>query len=237
VNYLEIVNYLMDELDYDQIQPNQTNDAVSSSTDSKTRQVRNAVNRALRHIWAKLGHLNEDAEAVGTITTVPNQENYSFPANIAVIQQVSVGTDPPLRLLPWHEYERKYRGSANYIFSYTGYPIVGTIYQKQLWFYPKPDNIFTVNVRGRTLLTVLSVDDDVPSLPVDGHHAIMEIALYFLYNYEQNPATAGQAETAKEAFEQLRNLIGAHEGIPPSMVSEDQIEEQDSLRRYYLLFN
>lgn len=240
MQYLELVQYLIDELDYDQsLVAGAPGSILASSTDSKVRQIRNAVNRAYRHLWVELGPLNEAAETVVTFNTVAGQENYAIPTylpQIEILQQLCIGSDPPLRMIPWHEYERKYRGSANYIFSFTGYPVVGSIYQRNLWFYPKPDNVFTVTVRGRGFLTPLSLDTDVPVLPADGHHALMELALYFLYLYEGNPATNGQKEIAMQTVNQLKQLNRAHEDIPPGMVSENEIAEQDSLRRYYLLY-
>jgi hypothetical protein len=139
------------------------------------------VNKAYAWVWLKLFPQNQDAEAETTVNTVAGQNWVTAP--YGNITQVKTDANRILNLLPWHEFELNYRRNTLQELQ-TGFPGACAVYMRRLYFYPAPDNVYPVTVRGNASLTALALDADVPDLPEEWHDLIVSRAVYeeALYN-------------------------------------------------------
>ena len=104
MNFLQLCQYVADNSD--QTRPVTVYNANLSNLSRGVRRIRNHVNRAYTLIKHALGMKNEYVETTSSISTIGGTESYDFPTGILTIQQLSVSNDPPLRILPWTEFER-----------------------------------------------------------------------------------------------------------------------------------
>lgn len=241
MNFLEIANYCIDQLDGDRVST--VYNANLSNLDQETRRLRQNINKAYTMVKLALGIKNENAETTFTITTVVGQEEYSIPSGILRVQQLQFANDPPIRIYPWPEFER-YKADT-LVITDTGSPYLASFYNKKVYLYPVPDSAYTLYGRGIETLTVLDQDADEPDLPAEFHQCIADFALYFEMLYENNPqagilivqengsmnAQGGQAAHALMMFRMIRNNSKMHQEEPPRMIAASEMRQIDRVRR------
>ncbi len=241
MNFLQIAQFVSDQQDGERLSTVYNPDQGMLS--QTVRRLRDNVNRAYNLVKLALGWRNENAETTFTITTAANTESYNIPSGVLTVSQLKIGTDPPVRMLPWPEYEI-YK-SDTYLILVTGYPDVAAIYGRKVYFYPVPDTAYTVDCRGYETLTRLNLDEDEPDLPADFHQVIAEIALYYEMVYENNPGAGllvtdaagnlqgqgGQAANAVLMFNTIKKNFRAHFIEAPRMRSPLEQRRLNSLRR------
>jgi hypothetical protein len=127
--------------------------------------------------------------------------------------------EPPLRIVPWTEFEMLYTPSTVIT---TGYPGVCAIYQRKIWFYPTPNAGYTADVWGLAGHTDMSADADTP--PIDGelHDAVFHFALATAMVFENNPRADIQIQEAERWLRIAMARNRRHNQLPPRMMSEDE---------------
>jgi len=239
--FLEIAQNMSDRLDRDR--PSTIYNANLSLLSQTVRRYREHINTAYTMVLLALGRTNEYRQSSTTLALVANTESYNLAAGILSIDQVQVGTDPPMDIIPWPEYETYKRQFMTV--TDTGYPTVCSIYQRKLWFYPIPDQALTANLRIQENMTALDLDADTPDLPADFHRAIQEIAIYLemVYKGSDNAgillvaengsfqAQGGQAATAVNLFNLARRNSGDHFQVAPRMINRYEPQNKNALRR------
>ena len=241
MNFLEIANYISDQQDGDRLST--VYNADLGTLDQSVRRVRDNINRAYTLIKLALGTRNENAETSFTLTTTAGVEYVAIPAGVLTVLQLQYDNDPPMRLIPWTEYER-YKADT-LVITDEGSPDVASIYQRRVYFYPAPDGVYTINGRGLETLTRLSADADEPDLPAEFHQAIADLALHFEMAYEGNPAAGilltqengslqaqgGQAAVAVTLFNAAKRNFRSHGTEPPRMIGTQEMSKMNHLRR------
>lgn len=237
MEFLEICQNISDQLDGDDI------GTVVGDVSQSVRRLRENVNRGYNTIWLALGKQNESRETSTSFSTSANTESYNIPSGILSVDQLKYGTDLPIKIIPWPEYER-YKADL-WAETFTGYPDVASIYQRKIWLYPTPDEAFTIQVRGQQSFAEMVNDDDSPDLESDFHRVIQEMALYFEMDYEGNPragtlivsesgglsAQGGQAAVAVNMFKLVRQNQRAHYEEPARRIGPDEMRRYSQNRR------
>lgn len=239
--FLEIANSLVDRIDGDRFS---TIYSVNLSSLSQTqRRYREHINLAYHTVAMHLGYKNEYRETQDSITLLANTEAYDIPAAMRGVYQVKVDTDPPLPIIPWPDFEQ-YK-SETVLITTTGTPNVCAIYQRKIYFYPLPEQGYTVTLYGSEGFTELNLDNDEPDLAPEFIPALKQFALYYEMDYEGNPragalltsengglqAQGGQAAVALHALNLAKREAKRHFTQPPRMRSYLEIAEQDTYRR------
>jgi len=218
-----------------------------STLPQQKRRLKRHINKAMNVVKLALGIKNESAEFETTLTTVPNQESYPFPTGMLTIEQVKFSNDFPLAIIPWDDYERF---KSDYILQYipiNSNPYNCTIYQRQIWFFPLPNQAYTFAIRGLATLVELALDTDEPPFPEEFHRVIKEFALYYEMKYENNPnagdlvvgmggnmqGQGGQAAEAVLMFELVKKTFRQHFAQGPRIKSIHELQYHDFWRRYY----
>lgn len=239
--FLEIANNIADRMDETRFS---TIYAADLSNLSQTvRRYREEINLAYNMVLLGLNRSNESRQTSTTLALVAGTESYSIPAAVLNLDQVQIGTDPPMDIIPWVDYEVYKRQSL--LVTDTGYPQVCSIYQRKIWFYPTPDQAVTANLRGQEPMTNLDANTDTPDLPADYHRVIQELALCLEMQYEGNPdagaisvaengnliGQGGQAAIAINLFNLVRRNSGDHFQEAPRMRSRYESQNKNALRR------
>lgn len=239
--FLEIAQNLADRLDASR--PSTIYNADIGALSQTVRRWREHINLAYNMVKLALNRADEYRETTTTLSLVDGTESYNIPSGILNIDQVQIGTDPPLDIVPWPEFEIYKRQFLTVTDS--GYPTVCAIYQRKLWFYPIPDSALPANIRGQENMTNLNLDADTPDLPADFHRVIQEIAICFEMLYEGNPGAGslsvaengtlvgqgGQASIAVNMFNLVRRNSGNHQQQAPRMMSRFEAQNKNALRR------
>ncbi len=238
--FLQIAQNMSDRLDRDR--PSTIYNADLANLSQTIRRYREHINTAYNMVKLALNRGDENRQTSTTLALVSGTESYAIPAAILNIDQVQVGTDPPMDIIPWPDYETYKRQFL--LVTDTGYPTVCAIYQRKLWFYPTPDQNLTANLRGQEALTALDADADQPDLAADYHRVIQELAIYLemVYKGSDNAgilavsgsgmtAQGGQAATAVNLFNLVRNNSGDHFQQAPRMMSRYESQNKNALRR------
>lgn len=237
MEFLSLCQNVADQLDGDTLV------TVEGSVSQSVRRLRENVNRAYNTIWLALGKQNESRESTTTFSTVANTEAYNIPATILSVDQLKVGTDQPIKLVPWTEYER-YKSDV-WSETYLGYPEIASFYGRQIYLYPVPSAVHVVSVRGQQAYADMAEDDDEPDLHADFHRVIQELALYFEMDYEGNPragalivsesgglsAQGGQAAVAVNMFKMVRQNQRAHFEQAPRRIGPHEMKRISANRR------
>lgn len=224
LTFLQMAEIMADEMDF--TRPS----TLQGSIDAEYRKMKTNINRAYNYVLLKLNKKNENAETQGTITTVAGTESYSFPSGMNKIDMIVGASDTtPLRIIPFDEYLR-YQADTLAI-TQNGSPDVASINQRKVWFYPVPDQAYTMTVYGREGMTDLSADADTPDLPADYHRVIVEWALYFQMNYEGNPQAGAQAQIAQEMMEAVRANMKDHGTELPRIKGAHELRRLSYYRR------
>ena len=209
------------------------------------RRYRTHINLAYNFVWNAMNKDNEYREASGTISLVAGTESYNFPSGFLNIDQIQMGSDPPMEILPWSEYEQMKRNYGLIVDS--GNPSRCSIWNRKIWFYPTPDATGTVNVRGQQSFTEMNLNADEPDLAADFHPVILELAIYLEMKYEANPAagelvtkesgglvgSGGQAALAVALLNNAKRNSKDHATRPARMISHREADSMQSIRRLY----
>ena len=240
--FLQIAQNLSDRLDGNTYLTTIYN-ADLSTLSQTVRRWREHINLAYNTTLLALNRKNEYRQVSTTLALISGTESYDIPATVLNLDQVQIGTDPPLDIINWRDYETYKRQFL--VVTDTGYPQTCSIYQRKLWFYPTPDQNLTANLRAQEPLTNLNLDADVPDLPADYHRVIQELAIYYEMAYEGNPAAGallttengslqaqgGQAALALNLFNLVRRNSGDHIQDNPRMRSRYETRDKNALRR------
>jgi hypothetical protein len=223
MNFLTICQNVADQLDGGTIA------TVEGTLTRKVRRLKENVNRAYNTVWLALAKSNESREYNTTFTTTANTEAYDIPASLLSVDQLKIGSDLPLRIVPWPEYER-YKADT-FAVTLTGDPIVASIYNRDIYLWPVPDASTTVNVRGQRGFTEMDEDADEPMLEDDFHRVIQELALYFEMDYEGNPRATSQYAIADNMLKLVRNNQRAHYEEAPRRIGPQELRRMNIERR------
>jgi len=223
MNFLTICQNVADALDGGTIA------TIEGTLGRKARRLKENVNRAYNTVWLALGKQNESREYTTTFTTAANTETYNIPASLLSVDEIKMGSDLPLRIVPWPEYSR-YKADT-FAVTLTGDPIVASIYERNIYLWPVPDASSTVNVRGQRAFADMDEDDDTPMLEDDFHRVIQEYALYYEMEYEGNPRAGAQASIAQNMLQLVRNNQRAHYEEPPRRIGPQELRRMNIERR------
>ena len=190
------------------------------------------VNNAYNFVWLALHPKNEDAESSATVATVPNQDYVNIP--FPQVNMVANGNNAPYRILPWLEFEVNFKrnGTINETPVLYGEPNVCSIYQKRLYLYPTPDSAYSLTVRGNLDFVELSADGDTPLLQDQFHLVIQMFAIAEALKYQGDPLFQQSQADAQAMLAVVRKNMRGHQGMPPSIMTEDEYELAN-YRRYY----
>lgn len=241
MNFLQIGQNVADR--FDRSRPSTIYNADLSLLSQPIRRYREHINLAYNMVLLALGRANEYRQTSTTLALVAGTESYNIPAGVLNLDQVQIGTDPPMDIIPWPEYEIYKRQFLTV--TDTGYPSVCSIYQRKLWFYPTPDSALTANLRAQETMTSLDADADTPDLPADFHRVIQELAIYLEMHYKGDrnagmllvaengtlQAQGGQAAIAVNLFNLVRRNSGDHQQVAPRMMSRHEAQNKNALRR------
>lgn len=223
MNLLQMAGEIADQLDID---PPST---MEGDLDQEYRRIKSDINLAYNTIKLDLGFKDESAETVTTLTTVAGQESYNFPSGLTAIHQLQTNIDPPLRIVPWTEFER-YK-SDSLIIEYHSFPDVAAIYGRKIYFYPIPDTAYTFNVRGKKAFAELVNDDDEPDLPDEMHRVIRELALFYSMDYENNPRAQSQHARAMQMLQLAKLNLRQHFEEPARIIRDAELRQINRIRR------
>lgn len=194
-----------------------------TTTDAQLKRVKVAVNQAYRMLWNEFNRRNEYSEGEATITTAVNQEAYDIPATLESVDWMAYGNNPPMRILPFREFEANYRRTDYLITANVlGWPDVAAIWDRKIYINPIPDQEYILNVRGRLKFAELVNPTDEPLFPNVLCDPIQEIAITRLQFYEGNPGADGQAQFANECKRLAKAAFRAHTGFAPRMMHEQE---------------
>jgi hypothetical protein len=239
--FLEFAQNIADRLDEDY--PSTIYASDMSSLSQTIRRYRRNINLAYHLVWSNVNRKNEYREAESTITLVVDTESYNIPTGITSVSQVKIGTDPPLPISTWEDFER-YKSEATVITT-TGTPNTCAIWKRKIWFYPIPDEGATAYIRGTEGFTKMDLDTDTPDLAEELHPAIEQFGIFYEMVYEGNPqagmlataengllqAQGGQAAIALNTLNMAKKTIKQHYTQAPRMLAAQELAEQDVYRR------
>lgn len=223
MNLLEMAGEIADQIDLD---PPQT---MEGDIDQEYRRIKSDINLAYNTVKLELGYKDESAEHVTTLTTVAGQEAYSFPTSLTAIHQLQTNLDPPLRIVPWTEFERYKAGEL--LVDYQSFPDCCAIYGRKIYFYPVPDTAYTFNVRGKKAFAELNEDDESPDLPEEMHRVVRELALYYTMDYENNPRAQSQQARALEMVRLAKLNFRQHFEEPARIIPNAELRQFNRVRR------
>lgn len=225
--FLQIAQNLADRVDG--TYPSTIYNADLTNLTQTVRRWRNFINKAYKHTWLKMHRDNEYRETETTATTVSGQEYVSIPAGITNIDQVKFNSEPPIDLIAWPRFERLKEDV--YFETVNGSPTAASIYQRRLYFYPTPDDAYTVYIRGQEGFTALDEDTDEPDLAGDFHDVIEEFAVGFEMKFEGNPEYRDQLAMAEEMLTNVKNNSRSHAIQSPRVMSRREVAFANRLRR------
>lgn len=217
---------------------NKTNDVeLTSSTfataDGFYAEAKNAVNYAIRDInqiefeWPFNFTEQDDTLVAGTV-------RYNYPADAKRInmdsfriqRDATFGNETKsLRVLDYEEYLRKYV-DYEYNTSDTGIrQLPERVFQspnREYGVVPPPDQAYTITYDYYKVPTSLSAYDDVPTIPSQFEHVIVNGAMYHVYMFRREPEAAmAQKQLFDENIKNMRkNYINRHEYVRDTRVPE-----------------
>jgi len=143
-------------------------------------QIDKAINRAIRHYYnSQRFWFNE---TTGTFVTIANQESYgtvdSVPSDILSMNYmrltISSTNKPEIPKKTYQEIQMMNSGAS------IGQPIYYAWYQNKIWFYPLPDQVYTVTVSYQKSYAVLSADSDTNDFTVEAEDLIESRASWWI---------------------------------------------------------
>src|SRR5688572_29699065 len=101
--FLQIAQNMADRLD--ETRPSTIYNADLGTLSQTIRRYREHINLAYNMVKLALNRTDEYRQTSTTLALVASTESYSIPAGILNIDQVQIGTDPPMDIIPWPEFE------------------------------------------------------------------------------------------------------------------------------------
>jgi hypothetical protein len=152
MNYLELVNEVLSELDTPTVA------TLTGATGLPKRAMR-WVNRIIFDIFSRSNDWSF-REATGILNTVAGVDTYSLAANVDLDGFKSLvvrESKTPLHYLDYEDWDERN--------SITGLPGCFTIYQNQIILSPAPDRVYTLDYKFQVKPTPLVTDADSPIIP------------------------------------------------------------------------
>jgi len=139
------------------------------------------LNDALGELSAKAQYYGEEQEL--TMTTTAGTDWVAFPTGMSRLRSVRL-TDPPqdLQLVDLRDVDRT--GGT------TGSPYAYAVDGSGITLFPKPDGAYALAIRYWRLMSPLTADTDVPSLPARYHRMLAYYAIARCFEGEDDPQQA-----------------------------------------------
>lgn len=224
--FLQIAQNLADRVDG--TRPSTIYNADLSNLSQTTRRWRNFINKAYKRLWLEMHRDNEYRETEATTTTTNGVEYVTIPSGISNIDQVKFANEPPIDLMPWPRFER-FKEDI-YFETVNGSPTAASIYQRRLYFYPVPDDVYTVYIRGQQVFTELDLDADEPDIAPDFHDIIEEIAVLYEMHYEGDIASQQLKLETEQWIKLVKNNSRSHATHPPKVMSRREVAYSNAVR-------
>lgn len=215
MNFLELINEMRIKTDLDEVS------SVNSNDRHLARNKIN-VNRAYEIVWNSLYPINEAAEAQTTVTTTQGQETVAAPyPQISSIQREGY---TPYVILPWHEWEIRVREHCVHYQSYEeAEPYICSVYGGNIYFYPTPDQAYTLRVRGNSRFTKLVNDTDTPGLDAGYHSVISMMAEAMELEDDGDPQAQLKKADALTYLQQVRKNQRGHQQVPHQVKTMEEL--------------
>lgn len=226
-NYLGIVNEVNRRLN--EVELTSSN---FSTTKGQYGQVKDAVNAAIRHInheefnWP-WNHIEE--EEILTAGTV----RYGYPSDVKTIdmdsfrikRNATLGTDTvKLRKLDYNEYLDKFVDlEYNSSTMLRGVPtMVARAPSQEFILVPSPDAAYELVYEYYRNPVDLQLYDDVPTIPQEFKHIIVDGAMYYAYSFRGDTQLAGISDQRfREGIKYMRTLnINAYEYVRSTVIDK-----------------
>lgn len=202
MNFLDLVNNVLDEIDEDQLD----SATFVTSTDASIRRAKRYINSVYRELFFERQDWSWVRE-FQTITTVDGTPAYDLSATTDTerIHAAFLSNEPPLELIPYEEYIRKYQETQT---DGRGKPFLATIYNGQLKLYPTPADTYTVNVINSKKFNKLNAYDDEPYLPDGKRHVLWYGATWMASLHDREADADRWKGLYTKAVQQLRGSEG-----------------------------
>jgi len=215
LNFLGLVNEVMDEIDEGQL----TSSTFTTETSNEFRRVKNYINNAYREIfferpdwsWSRL---------FTTLTTSAGTNSYNLhaTADTESVFLVQINGEAPMEVLP---YQEAFRRHSEFSTTVTGQPYVAYVFNSQLYLFPTPGGAYTVNYACKKIFSALSDYDDEPYLPEGKRHVLVYHAIWRARLHDNEPDADKFYNLYLKALQNLRNAEAQnHRGH--SMIPEDE---------------
>ncbi len=153
-------------------------------------------------------------ETEATASTVASQQNYAMPTDFVEADMLTLtqsGIRYPLKRRPWPWIRQHTLDTGA-----TGRPTDWGYYDDQIWLYPVPDQVYTLQLSYLQSLTTLSAYSDTNAWLTDGEELIRTRAMYdlLLNSAHDSAAAAAMKFRVDEALDNLRSKSEAKISTP-----------------------
>lgn len=165
MNYLELVNEVLSELD------TPTVSTLTGAIGMPKRAMR-WVNRIIFDIFSRSNDWSF-REATGILNTVAGVDTYGLAVNVDLDGFKSIvvrESKTPLHYLDYEDWDQRH--------SITGLPGCFTIYQNQIILSPAPNKVYTLDYKFQVKPTKLVNDVDSPIIPEKWQYVLVDGAVY-----------------------------------------------------------
>lgn len=179
MTFAELKQALFDRLGDQEFTP------LDSTVTTVERIVNEAANKvASSQKWYWL----EDAQK--SIAMVDGTSSYFLDATIGDIVELINGSGDPLSEVARDTFEDLYRGDSTAAANPTRFTVDGMQGSSRkigITVWPEPSGASTVTIRGYRRIAEMTADSDVPEIPDELHHLIVDQAVALLREYEESP--------------------------------------------------
>lgn len=204
MNYLELVNEVLSELDTPTVA------TLTGATGLPKRAMR-WVNRIIFDIYSRSNDWSF-REATGILNTVAGVDTYSLAANVDLDGFKSVVVrecKTPLHYLDYEDWDQHNPT--------TSLPGGFTIYQNQIILSPAPDRVYTLDYKFQVKPTLLVNDADSPIIPEKWQYVLVDGAVYraklFLNDEDFRDQQAQYEQGIKLMLAHNRDYFGRETGM------------------------
>jgi len=215
LNFLGLVNEVMDEIDEGQL----TSDTFPTETSSEFRRVKNYINRIYREVFFERADWSW-ARLYTTLTTSAGTNAYSLhaTADTESVFLVQVNGEVPMEILP---YQEAFRRHGEFTTTVTGQPYVAWGFNGQLYLFPTPGGVYTINYACKKIFSALTDYDDEPYIPEGKRHVLVYGAIWLARLHDNEPDAKMFYDLYQRALQSLRNAEDQN-SRGHSMVPEDE---------------
>lgn len=190
LNYIDIINLVLDEID----EGDEPLTASTFDTDSRieVRRIKNYVNLAYREVFRRKADWSW-ARFTQSFNTVANQAAYTLntTTNLQKIYQVYINQRKPFNLLHYSKAKRKYADLEQGLV--TGEPFAAYELGGSLHLFPVPASVYTVNVIAAKKFIQLTNYNDEPLIPDDHRDCLYWYALAMAKGHDNDLSVEYQA--------------------------------------------